>query len=436
MIDDFIRQCLIEFTESGIPKYIPRKVDAPPVPNMVTTITGARKAGKTFFTYQIIDTYIREKFIESIQKVCYVHFDDDRLLELRAQDLHRIDEIFLELSRSTSNDRLLFVFDEIHRIEGWEYFALRLNRNPNWRVVVTGSSSQLEGDKIGRQLRGKTATIRMLPLSFAEHLDFCGITCDKERLSTAKKAELKGAFRRYLAEGSFPAMPAIPQKQHNEILQQYFNSIVAADFLDNYKINHPQSCRLFLRNLLRKNACPYTHQKESHVLASMGHRVIHQDISQWFEWACSAFFIEPVTINSSSIKKQEQNYRKVYAVDWALANRVSLFQESRISRSLESAVFWHLKRKNAAITYELIGTQKYEIDFIVSSPGNPPYEAIQVCVDISDPATMDREARSLKLLQEKYPAISPYIVTLNQPASDTKSPYPIVEAWRWMLDVQ
>jgi predicted AAA+ superfamily ATPase len=125
---------------------------------------------------------------------------------MRAADLRRIDEVFLGLIQAAPGDRLIFVFDEIHRIEGWEFFALRLNRNPNWRVIVTGSSADLEEDKVGRQLRGKTLTMRLYPLSFREFLRFRGQEPDRREFSTLDTARLSRLFGEYITTGSYPAM--------------------------------------------------------------------------------------------------------------------------------------------------------------------------------------------------------------------------------------
>ena len=38
---------------------------------------------------------------------------------------------------------LLFLLDEIHKVKGREEYVIDLSRNPNWKVVVSGSSSKM-----------------------------------------------------------------------------------------------------------------------------------------------------------------------------------------------------------------------------------------------------------------------------------------------------
>lgn len=436
MDNAIIRRCILDFYDAGIPEYVVRDVRIPMLKNMVTTVVGGRKTGKTFLTYQIINSLVTDGVIPSIRHVCYLHFDDERLLELQTDDLSRIDETFMEIGNIKPMDPVLFVFDEIHRIANWEYFVLRLNRNPNWRVVVTGSSSDLEEDKVGRQLRGKTVTIHLHPLSFSEYVRFRGRDVRPSGYSTAEAAGLAGLFNDYLHIGGYPAMVDTVAECRPDLLRQYFNSIVAADFLENRNIVDPIACKLFLRNILRRNACPYMHKKEHNAMASMGYAVHRNTIAQWFDWACESYLVGVNAINSPSVKKQQQNYRKLYAIDWALANAISAFREPRLAQALESVVYWELRRRGLATSYELVGPGKHEIDFLAGPPQSAPELAIQVCADLSDPTTLEREERALaKRVELAGNPVEPLILTLYEPSPALRLRFPVRKAWEWCLGV-
>ena len=434
-MDAVIRQCLVELFELGIPKYVSRDIEVPLLKDMVTIVVGGRKVGKTYLTYQLIDTLLHQQKISSLRQVCYLHFDDERLLELQTDDLRRIDALFLELTDASPQTPLVFVFDEIHRVKNWEYFVLRLNRNPNWHVVVTGSSADLEEDNVGRQLRGKSFTVKLHPLSFEEFLRFKGESFRPTRHSVADEARLSRLFEQYMQMGSYPAMPGIAAVEQREVLRQYFNSVVASDFVDRRKINHPLSCKIYLRNLLQKNSAAYTHKKERNTLSSIGHKVPANVIADWFNWAETAYLIGVNAVDSPSIKKQEQNYRKIYAIDWAMANAVSSFGEPRTSRTLESIVYWHLKRRGLRTSYTLLGPHKNEIDFVVARPEAPPHLAIQVCLDLADPDVLQRETAAFAFLTtQRYAAARPLILTLHAPPSSVRTEYPLHNVWKWILD--
>jgi len=56
MDNELIQRCILDFCEAGIPESIARDVRPALIKNMVTTIVGGRKTGKTYLTYQVIDT--------------------------------------------------------------------------------------------------------------------------------------------------------------------------------------------------------------------------------------------------------------------------------------------------------------------------------------------------------------------------------------------
>jgi hypothetical protein len=56
MDNEPIQRCILDFCEAGIPEYIARDVRPALMKNMVTTIVGGRKTGKTYLTYQTSTT--------------------------------------------------------------------------------------------------------------------------------------------------------------------------------------------------------------------------------------------------------------------------------------------------------------------------------------------------------------------------------------------
>jgi len=422
-MDNIIRERILDFHKSGISEFIRRDTAVNHVKDMVTTIVGGRKTGKTYLTYQIIDDLIRGKRIKSLKQVCYLHFDDESLAALKAEELSKIDKIFLSLlDEDGEKENLLFVFDEIHNVPGWENFVLRLKKKSNWLVVVTGSTAELEEDKVARQLRGKTFTNRVYPLSFREFIRFNGSSLDLARMSGADKAEAVRLSEDYMKKGSYPAAATLDPQLTRQLLQNYFNSIVVSDFILNKNMQNPAVCKTYLRNLLQKNACPYTHKKELNNLKSVGFNLAPKTVSDWFRLSEDVYFTGNAAINTSSLKRISQNYRKIYSCDWAMANAVSGWSEKRNSRTLESIVFWHLIREGFKVAYDIVGQEKYEVDFVVYKPGKKASLAIQVCSDAGDETTMDRETRSLRLICKHNPALKPVILTQFEPSRKSDIP--------------
>ena len=412
MNEEIIKNRIINFHNDKLPPYIKRDINIFHIKDMVTTIVGCRKSGKTYLTYQIIDDFIRQGVIYDITQVCYLHFDDEVLSNLTINDLSSIDKIFFSIRPDLIDKNIVFVFDEIHKIVGWENLILRLKKKLNYFVIVTGSSADLEENKVARQLRGKTFTHKLLPLSFKEFIAFQNkYKIDLKKLSDVDYAVLNNLLEKYIETGCFPAIAALDKFAVRPLLQNYFNSIVVSDFIFAKKIKNVLLCKTFIKNLMQKNACSYTHKKETNNLKSMGYKITAQTVVDWFETAVVSYFLGVNCINSPSIKRIEQNYRKIYCIDWGMAKSVSSFTESRNSRSVESIIYWQLIRDGYNVSYELVGKEKYEIDFIVSKPDSISPMAIQVTLSLSEDSNLEREIRGFALLEKKYPGIKKIIIT-------------------------
>ena len=61
MVEQEIERKIEDFKNLGIPKYVPREGRLQLVDNMVSTVIGARRAGKSFRVLQAADEMIRQQ---------------------------------------------------------------------------------------------------------------------------------------------------------------------------------------------------------------------------------------------------------------------------------------------------------------------------------------------------------------------------------------
>jgi predicted AAA+ superfamily ATPase len=141
-----------------------------------------------------------------------------------------------------------------------------------------------------------------------------------------------------------------------------------------------------------------------------------------------------VPIYSHSHKEQDRNYKKVYCIDWALAIRNSLVWDGSFSRALENAVYLHLRRSFSRVFYYLTKTKRQEVDFIALGSRGDPVMAVQVCSDISDPITLEREVGPLEATAEHLGLRHAVVVTLNEERELKRGSVRIqfTPAWKWL----
>ena len=76
MIEQELQRKFEDFRELGIPPYVPREGKLHIVDRMVSTVIGARRAGKSFRVLQAADELAKQGVIKSLDQVCAVDFDN------------------------------------------------------------------------------------------------------------------------------------------------------------------------------------------------------------------------------------------------------------------------------------------------------------------------------------------------------------------------
>ena len=84
--------------------------------NVNYCFVGIRRTGKSYMMYQQIKQLEADGI--PLSQIIYVNFEDERLLEMTAEDLNLILEIGLEISEADIKPYLFL--DEIQNINGWE----------------------------------------------------------------------------------------------------------------------------------------------------------------------------------------------------------------------------------------------------------------------------------------------------------------------------
>lgn len=434
MFDGEIERKVADFRELGLPEYVPREGEVHIAERMVAAVVGARRAGKSYRALQLADELTKQGTLSGIRQICHVDFDNPILAMMTPQDLGCIQSVFLKMTPECDlKTPLVFVLDEIHKIKGWEDYAIDLSSNPRWKVIVTGSSSKLLRDEIATELRGKSISSTVYPLSFREFLTFKGFSGATS--STKEKAEAMRWFDEYLKWGAYPAVARLGASLREPLLREYFDTMILRDVLQRYNVSRPRQCMHLYRYLLSNIARPHTLQSAYAYLKQSGYATSRDSVRAYIQWAEDSWLLCTVPIYSHSHKEQDRNYKKVYCIDWALAIRNSLVWDGSFSRALENVAYQHLKRSHSRVYYYLTRAKRQEVDFIALDNRGKPSVAVQVCSDLSDPATEAREVQPLQTTARYFGIKAAAIVTLNEERRIRCDGVDIevIPAWKWLL---
>lgn len=381
---EMLKTIIKDFQYNPLPPFKKRELSVPVNLDKVVTLVGARRSGKTYLLYQIIDS-----LLEKIEKshIIFINFEDERL-DLTSIELDLILQSYQELYPENSLSDCCFFFDEIQNIAGWETFVRRVFDTVTKHIFITGSNSKMLSSEISTSLRGRSVSYEVYPLSFSEYLSFKEIKGDLYVSKT--KGAVYHALEMYLAFGGYPELIEIKnQDVRLKILQEYFDVMLFRDFVEHYEIKNVTALKFFLKRIFACATKQVSINRIFNDLKSAGIKIGKNSLYEFMSMAESIFMVRTINKYSTKVSIQEFGERKIFAIDNGLLNAVIFRFSSDVGKMMEQAVFWELKRRSYSVFFLKNG---FECDFItISSRGEK--SVIQVCYDISERETLKREIK-------------------------------------------
>jgi predicted AAA+ superfamily ATPase len=426
-----IKSIILDFQENQIEIGIPRRLHIETVHGKATICIGVRRSGKSTYLFQIIQRLLDSGV--SIQNILYMNFFDDRLHNLRQENLGLLIEAFYSIYPEKKNIEMVYCFfDEIQAAPNWEPFIDRLMRTEKCEVYLTGSSARMLSKEIATQMRGRALSWEMFPFSFREFLDYKGIEIESA-LSTKKRLLVKKAFEEYWETGGFPEVIGLSRLLRIKIHQEYFHTILFRDLVERHDISHPKAVIDLAFRLVDNTASLYSVNKLTGYLKSLEHKVPKTSISDYLEWFEDAYFLFTVRIFDASLARSNTNPKKIYCIDHSFVTSVSSGILVNSGHLLENLVFTALRRLFTEIYYYKTKSGR-EVDFIVPGRGCPLI-LVQVCESLDLPQTRKREIVTLIEAMIELDLKTGIIVTRNgdEEIEAGSGTIKVVPAWRFLL---
>lgn len=424
-----------DFQLRSLPSLTPRDLKLSFIKDMSLAIVGARRGGKTYRTYQFIDDLVQQGVPK--ENFCRIQFNDHRLRSISIDHLHMIDEAFYSLYPAKQTKEVVyFIFDEIHRVAGWEDYVLYLLENPLHRILLTGSTSKLLKGEIASALRGKNFSVGLFPFSFREFIRHYNVEADA--ISSQGQSRLRKMLQKYLDQGGFPGLLDLVPHLHIELLQSYWDTMVLRDIIeahpkDNINIT---SFTHFSQALLSRISCPMTVRKIMTNMEHAGLSFAPETLYRNLLYLEEAFMLYAIQIHSKSEKIRNRNYRKVYAIDWVLADAIAPAGGVDITRKFENMIFIELLRRGYDVSYYLT-KKNYEIDFIATkkTTREKAVHLYQVCYEFRDPGVRERELRGILETASFLNIRDVYVITFNEEETIAMNGLNVnvLPAWKWLI---
>lgn len=423
MDKQIIKNIIID-RQGSIPDYQLTHRNIPFGQNTNYVLVGLRRAGKSYLLYQDIQTLIAQGKATA-EDILYINFEDERLMDMKAEELGIILDSYSELFP----DKKPFVYlDEIQNIEGWEKFARRL-ADSKYRVMITGSNAKMLGKEVATTLGGRYIPREIFPFSFEEYLNYHGVTLSRNwEFDQKKKSLISNLFETYFYEGGIAESFEQPDKR--EYLNALYQKILIGDIVERNSIRSPRVFRFLAKKLADSVMQPSSLNRLQHMVKSTGDSISLPSLKDYLEYMQEAYLFFSIP-NLASPMTEQATIQKRYVADNGILN-LFLFQgETKLLENIVAVELNRRYRNTFEETFLYYYNRNCEIDFCIPSEK----KAIQVSYNLSDSATYEREIGGLQKFLRAFPDYHGYVITRDE---ETKIAWgdkeiEVVPVWKWLL---
>lgn len=337
--------------------------------NNISAVVGVRRAGKSTILKQVVYHLITQEGVKP-ENTLLINLEDPRLIEL-LQNANLLSLISTFKQQADLRSKMYIVFDEIQNVSNWEAVIRTLHdQEPNLKIYVTGSSAQLLGRELGTKLAGRYIKTEVFPLSFSEYQLFT-----------------KNDLKSFVQSGGFPD-PVLTSNYsiREQLLKDYYDSILLRDITTRYGIRDDFK----LRRLSAQLFAAVANQASSYRL-SKDLEISPDTVLQYFDYIEDAYLGFFIPKFAQSLRKQNYNPKKFYAIDTGLQSAISFRVLDDIGKLFENTVYLALRREYDQIYY---WQEDKEVDFVVKEKEQIAY-LVNASVSIKDESTRNREIESL-----------------------------------------
>ena len=377
---------------------------------LIKIITGIRRCGKSSLL-ELFKEYLKKQNAKFIQ----INFES-----LEFEHLSDYKELYKYIKSKIKSGKYYLLCDEIQVVKDWQKAIESFRLDFECDIYITGSNSHLLSGEFSTYLTGRFVEIKLLPLSFAEFLEFHEL---------GNEFSLEDKFQKYLIFGGMPILAQYKMDEINsfQALEGIISSILQKDILARCDASYIllEKITKFLASNIGSLTSP---NNISSVLTSDKNSISRNSVDKYIKLLTSSFVFYEANrydIKGKALLKTGQKY---YIADTGFLGVFFGRRDSYFGHILENIVFLELLRRGYSVQIGKIG--ELEIDFVASNPKEKIY--IQVSQSIMDEKTLNRELRALQSIPDNYEKI---IISMDKNYALSIEGIKIKNAIEWLLEV-
>lgn len=361
---------------------------------LVKVLVGQRRAGKSYILRQMASKLLKTG-VKS-ENILYLNKEYMELTSLHsAIELEQLYKAYKEVLHPSG--KVYIFIDEIQYIEEWERFVNSHSQDfaEPCELFISGSNSKLLSGELATLLSGRYVEFEVFPYSYTE---FLGIT---------QQEKGRDSFKEFLQSGAFPELFNL---HSDEMKQNYVSSIkdtvILRDIVSRYHVKDVKLLDDLFVYLVNTASNLISIANIIHYFASKKRKTNYETLSSYISYLENSFLVHRADRYNIKGKDTISGNSKYYMNDLSFRNYLYAGYGYGIGYLLENAVYLSLRRAGYQV---YVGTIKdREVDFVATKGNKKLY--LQVTMSLSEELTIEREYRSLKLIDDNF---DKYVVSMD-----------------------
>lgn len=386
-------------------RYLNRLVNVMNTPD-IKVITGVRRSGKS---------KLMDAFIELLEKQ-----EDNNIIRIKLnlksfEKLKNPDELYNYVeSNYKENYNNYLLIDEIQLCNNFELIINSLHEEEKFDIYLTGSNAFLLSSDLATLFGGRVFEINMFPFSFEEYRKYY------------QDNDIDQAFEEYFLKGGMSGSYLYNNKEDAiNYINNILKSTITKDIITKYKVENPLLLSMIEDFLMDNLGSKTSIRNIANKLTANTYKTNDKTVGAYIDYLCKSFLFYPFTRYDIKGKKYLESDKKYYLVD--LSFRYAELGTKNIDYGYlyENLVAMELLRRGFEVYVGVLFDK--EVDFVAVKQGEKTY--IQVCDDITNKTTFEREVGPLLSIRDAFPKM--IIARTKHPKSQYEG-IKIIDIARWL----
>lgn len=349
----------------------------------IKILTGIRRAGKS----KLLESF-KTHLLSNDPSVNIIHVDFNQIPSEGLREYHALYE-YVE-GHYVAEVANYVMIDEVQMCEGFEKAINSLHASEKYDIYVTGSNAFLMSSDLATLFTGRTFSIEVYPFSLQEYMTYFG--------ETDADAALDGYVRMGGMSGSYVYKD---ERKRMSYVEDVYRTLILRDIKQKHRIRSSEALDR-LADFMMDNISNITSARSiTQKLEDAGIAPSNKTVGLYIDYLCEAFLFYKVRRYDLKGKKYLTAGSKYYLADHSFRYAELGFRNMDFGRVYENIVAIELMRRGWKVYAGVL--YKTEIDFVVERGSEKVY--VQVCDDISNNETFEREITPLMKVRDAYPKV-------------------------------